>query len=147
MADQADADAIGRLLHDFNREFDEPTPGAAGLAERASKLLAEGQITALLVGTEPVGFAVLHFRPSLSTDALECYVSELYVIPDRRRYGLGRALMHAAFELARRRGADQIELATSEDNIAARSLYTSLGFSNRERGADSPAMHFYEREL
>lgn len=28
-ATAADADAIGRLLHDFNREFDEPAPEPA----------------------------------------------------------------------------------------------------------------------
>ena len=55
--------------------------------------------------------------------------------------------MDAAVELARQRGADQIDLATSEDDIAARALYESLGFSNRESGPGSPLMYFYEREL
>jgi hypothetical protein len=31
-AEQSDAQAIGRLLHDFNSEFDEPTPGPRALA-------------------------------------------------------------------------------------------------------------------
>jgi ribosomal protein S18 acetylase RimI-like enzyme len=147
LATPADADRIGQLLHDFNREFDEPTPGAARLAERVRQLLANGEITALVAGSEPRGVAVLHFRPSLSTDALECYVSELYVVPPRRRQGLGRALMDAAVELARGRGADQMDLATSEDNAPARRLYESAGFSNREGSANSPVMYFYEREL
>jgi hypothetical protein len=45
LATVADADEVGRLLHDFNREFDEPTPGAAQLAERVRRLLADGEIT------------------------------------------------------------------------------------------------------
>lgn len=36
----ADGAAIGRLLHDFNREFDDPTPGPEWLAERVGRLLA-----------------------------------------------------------------------------------------------------------
>jgi len=147
LATVADADLVGRLLHDFSREFDEPTPGAARLAERVRQLLADGEITVLVVGSEPGGVAILHFRPSLSTAASECYVSELYVVPARRRRGLGRGLLDAAVELARDRGADQMDLATSEDNLAARSLYESAGFSNREGTADSPVMYFYEREL
>jgi len=34
LADTSDAETIGRLLHDFNSEFDEPTPGPRVLAER-----------------------------------------------------------------------------------------------------------------
>jgi hypothetical protein len=41
-AEAADADAIGRLLDDFNREFDEPTPGRSALAARMRQLLAGG---------------------------------------------------------------------------------------------------------
>ena len=31
-ATPADAETVGRLLHDFNSEFGDPTPGAAKLA-------------------------------------------------------------------------------------------------------------------
>jgi len=39
-AEVADVEAIGRLLHDFNSEFDEPTPGASAIAERMKQLIA-----------------------------------------------------------------------------------------------------------
>ncbi len=146
-AEAADAEAIGQLLHDFNSEFDEPTPGPGALGERVRELLASGEVTVLLAGGGPDGVAVLRFRPAIWTDALECYLAELYVVPDRRRQGLGRALMTAAIELARREGADHMDLGTSEDDVAARALYESLGFSNREGGPDGPISYFYEREL
>src|SRR5918992_5365878 len=92
----ADAEAIGRLLHDFNSEFDESTPGPRRLAERVRQLITEGEITVLLAGAGPDGVAVLRFRPSIWTQALESYLAELYVVPDRRGQGLGRALMEAA---------------------------------------------------
>jgi hypothetical protein len=38
-------------------------------------------------------------------------------------------------------------LATSEGDVAARALYESAGFSNREGDPDGPIMYFYEREL
>jgi ribosomal protein S18 acetylase RimI-like enzyme len=142
-----DAAVVGRLLHDFNTEYDEPTPGPAALADRIAQLIDEGQTTVLLGGDGPDGLAVLRFRRSIWTPGLECYLAELYVIPDRRGRGLGRALMEAAMDEARRQGADYMDLGTSEDDVAARALYESLGFSNREGRPDGPVNYYYEREL
>ena len=145
--EEADAEAIGRLLHDFNSEFDEPTPGPRALAERVRQLLAGGETAVILGGAGPDGLAVLRFRPAIWSEALECYLAELYVVPARRGRGLGRALMEAAMELARQEGANYMDLGTGEDDVAARALYESLGFSNREGKPDGPVNYFYEREL
>jgi ribosomal protein S18 acetylase RimI-like enzyme len=146
-AEVADAEAIARLLHDFNREFDEPTPDVPWLSERIARLIADGELRILLAGAGPEGLAVLRFRPSIWSDALECYLAELYVVPDRRGQGLGRALMEAAIELAREEGADYMDLGTAEDDVAARALYESLGFDRRGGRPDGPINYFYEREL
>jgi ribosomal protein S18 acetylase RimI-like enzyme len=142
-----DAPAIGRMLHDFNTEYDDVTPGPEALAERVCELSARRNFVVLLAGTGPDGLAVLRFRPSIWSQNLECYVAELYVRPARRRQGLGRALMLEAIELARAKGADYMDLGTSEDDVGARALYESLGFRNRESGPDGPIMYVYEREL
>jgi len=143
----ADVQDIGRLLHDFNTEFGEHTPGPSALAERMAGLIASGETVVLLGGTRPRGIAVLRFRPSLWREALECYLAELYVAPEHRGLGLGQALMEAAIETARREGADYMDLGTGEDDVAARALYEKLGFSNREGRPDGPVNFFYEREL
>jgi ribosomal protein S18 acetylase RimI-like enzyme len=142
-----DAEAIGRLLHDFNTEYQDYTPGAEALARRVAELLRAGAVTVLLAGEPPEGLAVLRFRPSLWTEGLECYLAELYVVPARRGQGLGRALLGEAIALARAQGADYMDLGTSEDDHAARALYESMGFTNRERGAEGPLIYVYEREL
>jgi len=144
-AQVADAEAIGRLLHDFNTEFYEFTPGPQAVAERARDLIASGEITVLLAGTSPHGLVVLRFRPSLWKRALDCYLEELFVVPDRRGQGIGRALVNAAIELAREHGATEMSLGTGEDDIAARALYESLGFSNRE--SNGTVNFYYKREL
>ena len=143
----ADAEAIGRLLHDFNREYEEVTPGPEKIAERVRELLARGDTIVLLVGDGPDGLAVLRFRPSIWIDARECYLAELYVVPDKRGRGLGRALMNEVMEVARGEGAGHIELNTSDDDVAARALYESLGFTNREGKPNGPVMYYYERDL
>jgi ribosomal protein S18 acetylase RimI-like enzyme len=146
-AEDVDAEAIGRLLHDFNSEFDEPTPGPRRLAERVQELLAGGEITVLLAGRGPDGLAVLRFRPDIWTRGLECYLAELYVVPSHRGYGLGRALMETAIELARAEGSQYMDIATGEDDTAARGLYESVGFSHRGGKLDGPVTYHYERDL
>jgi ribosomal protein S18 acetylase RimI-like enzyme len=146
-ASAADATTIGQLLHDFNQEYDDPTPGPSVLAERIVRLLEATGTVVLLGGPGPDGLAVLRFRPGIWSEGLECYLAELYVAPGRRGRGLGRALMEAAIDQAKRHGADHMDLGTSEDDVAARALYESLGFTNREGGPDGPVSYFYEREL
>ena len=141
-----DVEAIGRLLYDFNTEYEEPTPPPEALAERFRELLA-GDTVVLLGGSGPDGIAVMRFRPAIWTTELECYLAELYVVPERRGQGLGRALMNAAMATARAEGATYMDLGTSEDDVAARNLYESLGFSNREGKPDGPVNYYYEREL
>jgi ribosomal protein S18 acetylase RimI-like enzyme len=148
VAAPADAPAIGRLLHAFNLEYDDPSPGAERLAKRIGELLDEGHTVVLLGGSGPDGVALLRFRPSIWTEGLECYLAELYVAPGARGHGLGRALMEEAIVVARGRGADYMDLNTAETDVAARALYESLGFSSREDNKPgSPVNYYYELEL
>ena len=142
-----DAPDIARLLHDFNTEFSEPTPGIAVLTERTRRLLADGEMTVMLGGEGRDGLAVLRFRRSFWTGALDAYLEERYVTPEQRGRGMGRALLDAAMELCREMGAVDIDLGTSEDDTAAIALYESCGFTNRESRPDGPKMLYYERHL
>jgi ribosomal protein S18 acetylase RimI-like enzyme len=147
LAQLVDADVIGRLLHAFNVEFGELTPGPERLAARMRELLEEGQTAVLLGGGADEGLAVLRFRPAIWTEGLECYLAELYVAPEHRGRGVGRALLEAAIALARSRGATYMDLCSGEQDVAARALYESLGFSNREGEPDGSVNYYYEREL
>jgi ribosomal protein S18 acetylase RimI-like enzyme len=142
-----DLGAVGRLLDAFNREYDDPTPGPDALASRVAELIALRDTVVLIGGAGPDGLALLRFRPSLWSEALECYLAELYVLPAERGHGLGRALIERALVVAREHGADRIELGTSEDDTTAIALYESLGFVNREHPPDGPVMFVYERNL
>jgi GNAT superfamily N-acetyltransferase len=142
-----DASDVGRLLHDFNSEYDDYTPGPRAMGKRIRELLESGDVTVLLGGEGPDGLALLRFRPSLWSETLDCYLEELYVVPDRRGQGLGQALMEAAIETARNEGAGYMDLGTAETDTAARALYEKMGFSRTEGKPDGPINYFYEREL
>jgi ribosomal protein S18 acetylase RimI-like enzyme len=140
-----DLEAAGHLLHDFNTEFGEPTPSPPVLADRLRQLLEGGDTVVLIVGDGPDGLVVLRFRAAIWSRGMECYVAELYVVPPRRRQGLGRALMEAAIQVARQRGADTMDIGVDEPDTAARRLYESLGFTNRVGGEDGPVMYVLTR--
>lgn len=142
-----DAPEIARLLHDFNAEFEEPTPDVATLAKRSRRLLEEGEMTVLLAGDGPDGIALFRLRPALWAEGLECYLQELYVVPSLRGQGIGRALLTETVELARAAGAAGVDLNTGETDTEARGLYESMGFTNREGSPDGPSMLFYELEF
>jgi ribosomal protein S18 acetylase RimI-like enzyme len=142
-----DAGEIARMLHDFNSEYSEPTPGVAALTEYARQLLANDEMTVLLGGEGPDGISLIRFRTAIWTGGPEAHLQELYVAPARRGQGIGRALLEATMALAREAGATGIDLNTGTTDTAARALYESCGFTNREGSPDGPSMLFYEREL
>jgi ribosomal protein S18 acetylase RimI-like enzyme len=141
-----EAPLVARLLDDFNREYDEPSPGPAWLAGHLAELL-RGDDTVALVAGEADGLAVMRLRRSLWGPALEAYLAELYVVPALRGQGIGRALLEACMATARERGADYMDLGTSEDDVAARKLYESAGFDRTEGRPDGALSFFYERTL
>lgn len=138
---------MARLLHDFNTEFGEETPGVAVLAERVADFIEKEEAVFLLVGDGPDGIAQMRFFPSLWSGELDAYLEELYVVPELRGGGIGRALLESAMETARAAGATRMDLNTGETDTAARALYESTGFTNREGREDGPSMLYYEREL
>ena len=73
-------------------------------------------------GGGPLGVALLWV---LGADAELLAVA---IRGDARRRGHGRALMQAAIERARERGAERVLLEVRADNEAAISLYRALGF-------------------
>ena len=148
VAGVGDAAEVAGLLHRFNTEYDEFSPGADVLEGRVRSHIENDLSVFLLAGPPHTGVAQLRFRDHLFSGAPTCYLEELYVVPDRRGEGHGRELMEAALDLARRRGATSMELGTATNDHAARALYESLGFSNLEKPGDpATSMLYYERDL
>lgn len=58
----------------------------------------------------------------------ELHITAVAVDPDRRRGGLGRTLLDALLQRARKEGARHATLEVASDNTAAIGLYASFGF-------------------
>ena len=71
--------SVAGLLDAFNREYDTTTPGKAVLAARLRRLLAGGDVIALLIGVPAVAVALLTLRPNVWYDGPVALLDELYV--------------------------------------------------------------------
>lgn len=148
LATEADSDTLARMQREFNEEFDnDSAPEHDVLAKRIHGYINSGEMFFLLAGEEPDGHAQVALHPTLYSPDREAYLGELWVRPERRGHGLGRALLEEAMEEARRRGCDHFHVTTSMDDQGARGLYESAGFTNREGSPDGPLMVYYERDL
>jgi ribosomal protein S18 acetylase RimI-like enzyme len=65
----------------------------------------------------------------------KAYLDHLVVAPERRRRGIGKALVQHAIEQAAAAGASRIDLTANDEKAAGRALYRSLGFQRRDTGS------------
>lgn len=119
-------EAAARLLPQLNPSLTAPSRDAL------EELLTDPQATLLAAraGGEIVGIALvaMHRKVTHLTARLE----DVVVDERWRGRGAGQALVTAALDEARRRGAPEIELHTSPGREAANRLYPRLGFRQYE---------------
>jgi GNAT superfamily N-acetyltransferase len=73
-----------------------------------------------------IGFTHCLFRPSTWTETDYCYLEDLFVDPNIRGKGVGRALMNRVVELAKDKNSKRVYWTTQEFNKTARVLYDSI---------------------
>jgi GNAT superfamily N-acetyltransferase len=146
VATVADAEVVARLLHDFNTEFDTPSPGVDVLADRLRSLLAGPDTVALLAGEPAEGLALVTFRPNVWYPGPVALLDELYVVPHRRGQGIGTAVIQRLVVLAREREVCLIEINVDEADVDAQRFYERHGFSLADPDTGERA-YYVSREL
>jgi ribosomal protein S18 acetylase RimI-like enzyme len=129
-------------LQNYERQFDPGMPeGAAMVQSYVALMLArcakwDGKVFVAEDSGRAVGFVcVWAHMPSDEPDddpAGSAFVSDLVVEAACRHRGIGRALMSAAENYARARGARRIRLRVLARNTAARDFYKSMQYSERD---------------
>ena len=123
-AGPADAPAVAELLVEFDGEGLSPEALARRMAE------VEGLETAFLGewNGEAAGLLVLRTMPTLSGADDWAEITEMYVRPQFRRRGIGRALVEAALDFGRKRGCREFHLLVDPSNEPGQAFYVELGF-------------------
>ena len=114
-----------RLLEEFLRDG-EPEPESFARRLRESVEAGELEVLAARAEGRVVGVAVLAHRLSISAGGLFASVEDLYVEPDARRRGLGRALLEAVGERCAARGVSYIEAQVEDEEATA--FYAAVGY-------------------
>lgn len=124
VATQADLDALARL----NAQFNDVDTTAAQIAER----LTDPQCVEIPIVAEVdhhiAGFAGLRVVPQIFYAGAHAELTELFVEENYRRRGVGRALIEFAERLAESKGAAAVVIHTGEDNYAAQTFYSTMGY-------------------
>jgi GNAT superfamily N-acetyltransferase len=74
----------------------------------------------------PIGLAHILFHRSTWSPSHYCYLEDLFVDPEQRLKGIGRALIEATYREADARQCTRTYWATQEFNYRARALYDQV---------------------
>jgi GNAT superfamily N-acetyltransferase len=116
-----------RDLATYERAPDEVTATEEQLLD---VLFGERQAAEVLLafeGDSPVGFAVYFYNFSTWLGRAGLYLEDLFVKPDKRGKGYGRALLVELAKIARDRGCGRMEWAVLDWNEPAIKFYRALG--------------------
>ncbi|MGP9663086.1 GNAT family N-acetyltransferase [Halomonas sp. AOP22-C1-8] len=125
-----DLDALSVLLDDY-RQFYQQQSDLKGARYFLNQRFGLGD-SFILVSEEAQGTisGFVQLFPGLSTVGMNARwtLNDLYVLPEYRRQGVGRALMSAAADLAQDHGVTRLVLMTQVENKRAQRLYEALGW-------------------
>ena len=140
-ATKADLPALGRLgalLMRTHYAFDQArfiAPGDDAEDDYAWFLgsqLAEADVAIFVAerGDEVLGYVYAGLEPQSWKELREAagFIHDIVVDEPGRRHGVASALMEAAMEWLRERGAPRVMLWTADQNEAAQRLWAKLGF-------------------
>ena len=135
VATLSDLDIVAGLFDAYRQFYKQPADLALA-TQFMRERLHDNDSVVLLASTEPgrvVGFCQL-YPTFCSIEARPIYtLSDLFVTPQARRSGAGKALLLAAGQLAVERGMARLELMTARTNRPAQAAYESLGWVRDER--------------
>jgi GNAT superfamily N-acetyltransferase len=132
-AELDDLDALVPLLDGYRRFYRQSSDLAGARAFMADRIKRGDSVIFLaVVDGAIVGFTQLY--PLFSSVSMKrlWMLNDLFVAPDGRKSGAGRALLERAERWARETGAKGLTLSTEITNLAARRLYEACGWTKDE---------------
>lgn len=130
---RADVPAVVRMMRALVQHIQahgEPAPGRITAAKVLKNGFGRDRWFGVFVATvdgQPAGYALHHRGYEVDDAARVLYLSDLYVAPEARRLGVGRALMAAMAKECKRVDALEVLWRVHSGNRDAQAFYASLG--------------------
>jgi GNAT superfamily N-acetyltransferase len=127
---EADVSVILQLIRDlatYERAPEAVVATEAGLREVLFGAQPSAEVLLALENAEPVGFAVYFYNFSTWLGRAGLYLEDLFVRPEKRGKGYGRALLVRLAQIAKERGCGRMEWAVLDWNEPAIQFYRKLG--------------------
>jgi len=121
-----------RDLAEYERAPNEVVATEEGLREVLFGARPAAEVVLALEGKKPVGFAVFFHNFSTWLGRPGLYLEDLFVRPDARGKGYGRALLVHLAGIAQERGCGRMEWAVLDWNEPAVQFYRKLGAAPNE---------------
>ena len=121
-----------RDLAEYERAPNDVVATEEGLREVLFGERPSAEVVLAMEGDNAVGFAVFFHNFSTWLGRPGLYLEDLFVRPDSRGKGYGRALLVHLAEIARKRGCGRMEWAVLDWNEPAIKFYRSLGAAPNE---------------
>jgi GNAT superfamily N-acetyltransferase len=119
--------SLVRELADYERAPDAVIATEDGLREVLFGAQRSAEVLLALENGEPVGFAVYFYNFSTWLGRPGLYLEDLFVRPNVRGKGYGRALLERLAQIAQKRGCGRMEWAVLDWNDPAIQFYRKLG--------------------
>lgn len=116
-----------RSLAEYERLAHEVVATEDGLREQLFGAQPGAEVVLAYRGARPVGFALFFHNFSTFLGRRGLYLEDLFVIPEERGQGVGRALLVHLARLAQARGCGRFEWSVLNWNAPAIAFYRSLG--------------------
>jgi len=130
-AGQEHLDLLAQLFDAYRVFYEQPADMEGARTYLLERIDNQDSVIFLALGEDPqAGLGFTQLYPSFTSVSMRrlWILYDLFVAPDARRRGIGRALMEQARDFAQTTSADRLELSTARDNYQAQALYESLGY-------------------
>jgi ribosomal protein S18 acetylase RimI-like enzyme len=138
-----------KLVELISHYMSDPMGGSASLTSLQEEELVSGLaqnssafVLFILVNDEIKGLATCFVNFSTFKAKPYINVHDVVILKEFRGKGLGKKLMEEIIEIAKERKYCKITLEVLDNNINAKKLYQSLGFTDSD-----PVMHFWTKLL
>ena len=126
LANTADAPELARL----NGLLNEEGSATAADIEESLKTYEDEIVCVAAMESRLAGFCCGRINRSMCRSGCTGYISALYIMEEYRQQGIARKLLYRLESEFREYGIDHLHISTGAENLAAKTLYHSLGYED-----------------